>query len=135
MSGRQSQHTQHILVVDDDPDIRQILQDRLESYGYLVDTAADGPTALQKLNRLTPHCVFLDLLMPGMDGTEVLRRIKAWDRSIKVIIVTAAVATEMASATISKAAHAYLPKPFDSPQLKYIVEQWLECPPASESML
>jgi CheY-like chemotaxis protein len=132
MSSRRSKY---ILVIDDDPDIRQILQDRLEFYGFYVETAADGPSALQKLNGLTPHCVFLDLLLPGMDGAEVLHRIKARNRSIPVIIVTAAVTPEVASVATSKAALAYLSKPFELPQLRQIVEQWLERPAGSECRL
>ncbi|MCP9470397.1 MAG: response regulator [Nitrospira sp.] len=127
--------SQHILVVDDDPDIRQILQDRLESYGYLVDTAADGPTALEKLNRLAPRGVFLDIRMPGMDGIEVLRRIKARDRSTAVIIVTAVSDEDAAPSPTRKAAHAYLLKPFDLPKLKHIVEQCFERRTESESVL
>lgn len=124
-----------ILVIDDDPDIRQILQDRLEFYGFHVETADDGPSALQKLNDLTPQCVFLDLLLPGMDGAEVLHRIKTWNHSIPIIIVTAAVTPEVASLTTSKAALAYLSKPFELPQLRQIVEQWLEQPAGSEGRL
>ncbi|MCP9446320.1 MAG: response regulator [Nitrospira sp.] len=132
MSGGRSQH---ILVVDDDPDIRQILQDRLESYGYLVDTAADGLTALEKLNRLTPHGVFLDIRMPGMDGIEVLRRIKARDCSTVVIIVTAMSDEDAVPSPIGKAAHAYLLKPFDLPKIKHIVEQCFERRTESEPVL
>jgi DNA-binding NtrC family response regulator len=126
--------SQHILVVDDDPDIRQILQDRLESYGYLVDTASDGPTALEKLNRLTPHGVFLDIRMPGMDGIEVLRRIKARDCSTAVIIVTAVSDGDAARSPTEKAAHAYLLKPFDLPKIKHIVEQCFGRRTGSESV-
>ena len=61
-----------VLVVDDDPDIRQVLQDRLESYGYPVETASDGRTALEMLEWLTPRGVFLDIRMPGMEGIELL---------------------------------------------------------------
>ncbi|MCS6896598.1 MAG: response regulator [Nitrospira sp.] len=125
----------HVLVVDDDPDIRQILQDRLEFYGYAVETASDGLTALEKLNRFVPHCVFLDILMPGMDGMEVLRRIKAQNGSPAVVIVTAAAAMEIALAIIHRAAHAYLLKPFDLPQLKQIIEQCLEQTTTSEPAL
>ncbi|MFN3680740.1 MAG: response regulator [Nitrospira sp.] len=132
MSSRRSQY---ILVIDDDPDIRQVLQDRLEFYGFSVETAEDGPSALHKLNSFTPHCIFLDLLLPGMDGIEVLHRIKAQDHSIPIIIVTAAVTPEVASATTAKTALAYLSKPFELPQLRQIIEQWVEQPSGSEDCL
>lgn len=124
-----------ILVIDDDPDIRQILQDRLEFYGFHVETAADGPSALQKLDRFTPQCVFLDLFLPGMAGAEVLQQIKTWNRSIPIIIVTTAAMQEVASIITSKAALACLFKPFELPQLRQIIEQWIEQPAGLEGRL
>lgn len=123
---------QHILVVDDDPDIRQILQDRLESYGYLVETASDGHAAIEKLEQFTPCGVFLDIRMPGMDGIEVLGRIRARHHTISVVIVTAAGGTGFAHSPIHTTAQAYLLKPFDTPQIRQIVEQWFGPPPGSE---
>lgn len=122
--------SEYILVVDDDPDIRQILQDRLESYGYLVETAADGPTALEKLNLLTPRGIFLDLRMPGMDGIEVLGQIRARHHAVSVVIVTAAAGS--AQSSMHTAAQACLLKPFDTPQLKQAVERWFDGPLGSE---
>jgi CheY-like chemotaxis protein len=113
-----------ILVVDDDPDIRQVLQDRLESYGYLVETAADGCAALKKLERRTPSGIFLDIRMPGMDGLKVLAQIRNRHPSVPVVIVTAASARECASSAISAGAQAYLLKPFDTSQIKHVAERW-----------
>jgi CheY-like chemotaxis protein len=115
----------HILVVDDDPDIRQVLQDRLQSYGYAVETAADGWAALRALAHSTPSGIFLDLRMPGMDGVEVLGRIRSRFPSIPVIIATAAGATEQATITTRAGAQAWLRKPFDPLQIKQIADQWL----------
>lgn len=122
----------HILVVDDDPDIRQILQDRLESYGYLVETAADGPAALEKLDKLTPSGVFLDIRMPGMDGIEVLGRIRDRHRALSVVIVTAVGAGKHMMPAITAGAQAYLLKPFDTPQVRQIAERWFGEPHGSE---
>ena len=122
----------HILVVDDDPDIRQILQDRLESYGYLVETAADGPAALEKLDKLTPCDVFLDIRMPGMDGIEVLGRIRDRHRALSVVIVTAAGGGKHMMPAITAGAQAYLLKPFDTPQVRQIAERWFGEPHGSE---
>ena len=115
----------HILVVDDDPDIRQVLQDRLQSYGYAVETAADGWAALRSLAHTTPSGIFLDLRMPGMDGLEVLERIRSRFPSIPVIIATAAGATEQATITTRAGAQAWLRKPFDPLQIKQIADHWL----------
>ncbi|MGH7445846.1 MAG: response regulator transcription factor [Longimicrobiales bacterium] len=65
-----------ILIVDDDPNSRDIVQTFLESRGYQVATAEDGQEALAKLEELKPGLVLLDVMMPGMDGWEVARVIK-----------------------------------------------------------
>ena len=113
-----------ILVVDDDPDIRQVLQERLESYGYLVETAADGRAALKTLERLTPSGVFLDIRMPGIDGLEVLGQIRALHPSVPVVMVTAASARENVTLAIRAGAQDYLLKPFDAAQIKHVAERW-----------
>lgn len=118
----------YILVVDDDPDIRHILQERLESYGYLVETAADGPVAIKKLEHLTLSGIFLDIRMPGMDGIQVLARIRAHSLTIPVVIVTAAGTAELANASIQAGAQACLFKPFDQTQIKHVVERWFARP-------
>jgi two-component system, response regulator, stage 0 sporulation protein F len=118
----------HILIVDDDPDIRQVLQDRLESYGYVAETAADGWAAIRALERRTPNGIFLDLRMPGMDGLEVLGRIRALLPSIPIIIATAAGASEQVNCAISAGAQTCLLKPFDTPQIKQVAERWFATP-------
>lgn len=121
-----------ILVVDDDPDIRQILQDRLESYGYLVDTAADGPSAIEKLEQRTPTGVFLDIRMPGMNGLDVLGRIRARYHTLSVVIVTATDAAGLSKSPIPTGAQACLRKPFDTLQIRQVVEQCFEQAHGSE---
>jgi CheY-like chemotaxis protein len=118
----------YILVVDDDPDIRHILRERLESYGYLVETAADGPAAIDKLKHLVFRGIFLDIRMPGMDGIEVLARIRACSLTIPVVTVTAAGTPELATASIQARAQACLFKPFDQGQIKHVVERWFGGP-------
>ena len=80
-----------ILVVDDVPDNVEILRMRLESLGYEVVTAVDGEQGLAMAREALPDLILLDIMMPGIDGLEVVRRLKA-DRSlpfIPVIMVTA----------------------------------------------
>jgi CheY-like chemotaxis protein len=80
-----------VLVVDDDPATREVLGRTLAKEGWTVTEAADGREALARLERATPAIVLLDLMMPGVDGFEVLeamRREEAW-RDIPVIVITA----------------------------------------------
>ena len=118
----------YILVVDDDPDIRYILRERLESYGYLAETVSDGPAALKQLQHFTLSGIFLDIRMPGMDGIQVLARIRACSLTIPVVIVTAAGTAELANASLQAGAQACLFKPFDQAQIKHVVEQWFGHP-------
>lgn len=66
-----------VLIVDDTPDNLALLSDALEEAGYMVLVALDGQSALERMRRLRPDVVLLDALMPGMDGFETCRRIKA----------------------------------------------------------
>ncbi len=80
-----------VLIVDDDPLITQMYRDVLEHNGFRVRAAGDGPSGLEMAAREHPTAVLLDVLMPGMDGFEVCRRIRA-DASLqdtRVIILTA----------------------------------------------
>lgn len=113
-----------VLVVDDDPDIRQVLQDRLESYGYPIANAPDGRAALKILESLVPRGLFLDIRMPGMDGLEVLARIRELHPSIPVVIITAASAGANVAEALRAGAQAYLLKPFDTVQIKQVAEHW-----------
>ena len=80
-----------VLIVDDTPDNLALLSDTLQASGYAVLVALDGQSALQRLARITPDAVLLDALMPGMDGFETCRQIKAdpRNRHLPVIFMTA----------------------------------------------
>jgi len=78
-----------ILVVDDEESIRFLYREELEEEGYRVITAADGEEALRKLSVDKPHLITLDIRMPGMDGIEVLQRIREMDKDVPVIMSTA----------------------------------------------
>jgi DNA-binding response OmpR family regulator len=69
-------HLARVLVVDDEPDLRDLLSRRLLADGFAVDTAADGPEALEMIREAPPDLLLLDLMMPGMDGWELLRRLR-----------------------------------------------------------
>ncbi|MDX1411405.1 MAG: response regulator, partial [Nitrospirales bacterium] len=114
-----------LLVADDDPDIRQLLSDRLTSDGYLVQTAADGGEALKAVRSQKFDAIILDINMPDMSGLKVLQHLRAEQPSLPVIVITAAEARSRALVAVQAGAQAYLLKPFDHGQLKQMVEQWV----------
>jgi CheY-like chemotaxis protein len=102
-----------VLVVDDEYDIRYLVQAALEHCEVL--TAADGPSALALLRHTAIDAVFLDVMMPGMDGFSVLRRIRADDRfgELPVIMLTAKAGEHDHVRAFKDGADAYLTKPFE----------------------
>jgi CheY-like chemotaxis protein len=116
--------SKRILVADDDPDILQVLRDRLDSYGYAVEMANDGRAALEALRRQAFDGVILDIRMPEIDGMEVLRQIREGHSGVPVVMITASTIQERAVEAVGKGAQAYLLKPFNAAQLKQVVELW-----------
>lgn len=105
----------HILVVEDDPDIRRIFQAVLARDGFRVSVAVSGEEALSFLQLITPDLILLDLALPGVDGAEVTRRIKA-DRSkpfIPIIIVSAHADLDTSVSNLDAGADDVLVKPVD----------------------
>lgn len=78
-----------ILVVDDEQDFLKLIKIRLEASNYEVITASSGEEALKKIKTDKPEAVLLDILMPGIDGLEVLKRIRQENKSLPVFIITA----------------------------------------------
>ena len=115
---------QRLLVVDDDPDIRQLLQDRLTADHFTVQTAIDGRQALEMLGRTTFDGLILDINMPDIDGLEVLHRIRESDPAMPVIMITAAAARERALLAMEAGAQAYLLKPLEAEQFRQTVNRW-----------
>ena len=116
-----------ILVVDDVPDNVDILQMRLEAQGYEVVTAADGLEALDKIHRLSPDLVLLDVMMPKLDGIETVKRLKA-DASlpfIPVILVTAKADASDVVGGLEAGGDDYLTKPVDHAALSARVRAML----------
>ncbi len=111
---------QRILVVDDHPDNVEIIEARLTSRGYLVDTASNGEEALQRVRDNPPHLILLDVMMPVMDGFEVSRRIKRDPTLpyIPIILVTARGETEDKVEGLDAGADDYITKPLVFPELE-----------------
>ena len=117
-----------ILVVDDVEDNREVLRRRLKREGYTADCADDGYTALEMIGRQPYDLVLLDMLMPGIDGYEVLGRLKESPatRDIPVIMISALDELEKIASCIERGAEDYLPKPFDPVLLRARITACLE---------
>ncbi len=117
-----------VLVVDDRQEVCRFFQEVLGLEGYAVAVARSGPEALAALEQGRPDLVFLDLRMPGMDGIETLRRIRAKDTGARVVIVTANPDLETAREAMVLGASDYLGDPFDPDLLRQVVEDRLRQP-------
>jgi CheY-like chemotaxis protein len=116
-----------ILIIEDEERIRATMKMALETEGYSVETAADGPEGLGRFRDDGPwNLVLLDQRMPGMDGTEVLRRLKEFDPSVRIVLVTAYGSVELARKALGTGAAGFLLKPINPEQLRKVVREVLE---------
>jgi two-component system KDP operon response regulator KdpE len=106
----------HILVVDDEPRVREILSNILVGRGYQVRTATDGPAALLAVAAERPDIVLLDLLMPGLDGVEVSRRLRAVSH-MEIVVLSAVMDESRKIAALDAGADDYVTKPFSVEEL------------------
>ena len=107
----------HLLVVDDDAAVREALALVLDLDGFEVTTAADGREAIRTLSSDRPDAVILDVLMPGLDGLEVCRRIRAVGDRTPVLMLTARAEVSERVAGLEAGADDYLAKPFAREEL------------------
>ena len=112
-----------VLVVDDEEDVVEVIQDRLETYGFTVATAGNGREALEKLSVEKFDGVFMDIKMPEMDGIEALAEIRKNGLKIPVIILTASSTKDAALKAMAKGADDYVLKPFEWEELKGKIEK------------
>ena len=115
-----------ILVVDDEAIIRDSLREWLNDAGYEVLTAENGPQALQTIQRQEPRIVIADLVMPGMDGIELMKRAKEISPDIEVIITTAYGSIPTAITAIREGAYDYIQKPFCPERTEILIEKLVE---------
>ena len=118
--------TARILVVDDEEIVVRSCMRILASGGYDLDSAAEGAEAVRKIDERPFDLVILDIMMPRMDGIEVLRRVKESHPDTEVVMVTGLSQIDSAVKCMKLGAFDYLPKPFDPLQLKSVVERALE---------
>ncbi|MGG4200064.1 response regulator [Peribacillus frigoritolerans] len=114
-----------ILIVDDQFGIRILLNEVLHKEGYETFQAANGIQALEVLNNHSPDLVLLDMKIPGMDGIEILKRMKVVDPDIRVIIMTAYVELDMIQEAKDLGAMTHFAKPFDIDDIRKAVREYL----------
>jgi len=112
-----------LLVVDDEQDIRDASERILSRIGYQVQKASRGDEALDILNKNSIDIVLLDLKMPGMDGMEVLAKIRERSTEIQVIVITGYATVETAIEAMKQGAYDFIPKPFEPDQLRIVVNR------------
>jgi DNA-binding NtrC family response regulator len=116
----------HVLVVDDDPASREGMEALLTSWGYRASVATNGAEAVERLAALAPHVVISDLVMPKLDGLELLATIKREAPGTSVILLTGQGTIETAVQAMKDGAYDYLEKPVDPGRLEVLLERAAE---------
>ena len=115
-----------VLIIDDDPDVLHLLRLMLETEGYDAVLAPDGPTGLRRLADTPPDVVLLDIMMPGMDGWQVLRALATHPNPPAVVVVSAKTAAADRTRAFELGATGYLCKPFSPEDLVQSIDDALE---------
>lgn len=117
---------ERILIVDDEKIVRESLYHWFEEEDYLVDTAEDGETALNKYEKEKYDLLLVDMKMPGMSGLDLLSKIKAIDKDALIILITAFASVPTAITALKNGAYDYVTKPVDPDELAHLVNKALE---------
>lgn len=112
-----------LLTVDDELDVCDFIKDFFSQRGYTVFAALNGKEALSVVKKEKPRIVFLDIIMPEINGLEVLRQIKEFDQTIKVIMVTVVDDKETKDKAKQLGADEFIKKPFSKRYLEEVVIQ------------
>jgi DNA-binding response OmpR family regulator len=120
-----------VLIVDDEPDVLLLLRVNLEAAGYQTVLAADGETALNRIDDSQPDVVLLDIMMPVMDGWGVLRALSERDGGPRVVVVSAKSSDRDIVRALTSGALDYVTKPFDPDDLVDIVARTISDPVAT----
>ena len=112
-----------ILIIDDERPIRETLEMFLREKGYVVSTSENGEGGLEAVQRERPDIVILDIRLPGMNGLEVLRRIKEKQEDIHVIMITAYHDMETTDQAMKLGAYEYIHKPLDVDEFEIAIEK------------
>ena len=115
-----------ILIIDDEADMRFAVRMLLERSGHTVTEADNGDAALAKIDEAAPDLVLLDMRLPGMDGIQILQKIREKIKDLPIIMVTGYGNVELAEQAIQLGADHYLSKPFHNKELLEVIKQVLE---------
>ena len=116
----------HILVIDDDPAVREVLSETLNSEGYQVTVVSDGLAGLEAVKDQPVHVVLTDLQMPGIDGLEVIDRISKIDSKVIAIVMTGYGTIDYAVRAMKAGAFDFITKPFEPETVAVVVKKALE---------
>ena len=123
--GSEAASRGHILVIDDEPDIRESLEILLSAEGYRVDLAPNATEGLKRLENSTFDLVLLDLMMPDKSGMQVLEEIRGRDRETPVFLITAYGSVEVAVEALKHGANDYFSKPWDNEKLLIEIDRMI----------
>lgn len=118
-----------VLIIDDEADLLETMRFRLNAAGYEVITAGDGQTGINKAKSENPDLIILDVMMPGIDGFETLKRLKdeASTKKIPAIVFSCGKEEEeWAKRSIGLGANGYIVKPFETDSLLFTVERFVK---------
>jgi excisionase family DNA binding protein len=122
-----------VLIVDDEQSVRDLVAKTLTMADYDVDTAPDGPSALDRLNGTEYDLLITDLKMPGMDGLSVIREVRRRSTEIPIVIITGYSTEASAIEAINLGVSGYLTKPFRLPRVLAVAARALgEAAPATD---
>ena len=116
----------NILIIDDEADMRFAVRMLLERSGHSVMEAGNGDDALAKLDEMIPDLALLDMRLPGMDGLQILQKLREKVKELPIIMVTGYGNVELAEQAIQMGADHYLSKPFHNKELLDVIKQILE---------
>jgi CheY-like chemotaxis protein len=122
-----------VLVIDDDPQDRELVAAVLEERGYEVIAAGNGRTGLMLCHRGAPDAVVLDLDMPGLDGRSVLQQLRTLHPSLPVVVFSGRRAEDVEEEMLNQGATAFIRKAFSLHQLGLALQEVLPSPSASQS--
>jgi len=113
-----------ILIIDDEENLVDLISNILKHEGFVTVSAYNGKDGLEKAKQEKPHIIILDIMMPQMDGFEVLKRLKEYEetKDIPVIMLTAKTEDSAVIESWRKGAEFYIPKPFEIEEVLHVIE-------------